>query len=197
MVDLYINASHSPFSPGGVWGERTEYGDVLIFSEKLAGVLSECENIRCRLFDGRLKKGFSEKDIVLSFHRDSNMKNSDSYGAKVLVQRDSNADIQYKAFRLLDALCVDGGFRFRGVHTFSESCPLKSIETTGSPLTFVFYLGFIDNVRDNKVLDCFSDVLIKEFAKKLTEIIKETENEVSTAFSEAALRGKQFENYKN
>lgn len=194
---VIINLGHSPFSPGAVWEKRTEHRDVSVFGKKLQKELSKNINSECILYDGRLKKGTGENDIILSFHRDSNMKNCCSHGAKVLVQRESDKSVQYKAYRLLDSLCGNGGFRYCGVHTFTEKCPLKSIEATGSPCTFVFYLGYIDSSRDNAILDGSSDRLIKEFSKILTEIIKERENEATTAFSETSFRGKQFPYYKN
>ncbi len=188
-MTVYINASHSSYSPGGVWKNRSEHKDALAFSEKLRKELSKNESIRCVLFEGKLRDDFSENDIVLSFHRDSNMKNCCSYGAKVLVKGNSDAGVQYDGFRLLEALCSENGFRYKGVHTFSDKWHIKSIEKSVCPNVFVFFLGYIDSERDNRVLDGFSDSLIKGFAAVFYKIIKERKNEADTAFSEIAFRG--------
>ena len=53
----------------------------------------------------------------------------------------------------------------------------------------LMYKFYIDNEGDNRVFDGFSSELIKNFADKLNEIIKETENEVSSSFSKASFGG--------
>ncbi|MBR3767933.1 MAG: hypothetical protein IKL10_06815 [Clostridia bacterium] len=159
-----------------MWGKRTEHKDAVRFSEKLKRELLKYD-ICCEIFSGSIWNGFSNDDMILSFHRDGNMKNTEKYGASVLVPKNADAEIQYDAFRLLSALTGDMGFRNRGVHTFTEKSPFKSIEKSGSRNTFIFTLGFMDKDCDNRILDKNSDVLVKLFAYRLNKILKERENE--------------------
>ena len=176
MRKIYINAGHLAYSPGGVYKGRREHSDVLRFSSLLERELKK-EGISAVLYEGPLGDGFNENDIILSFHRDSNMKNEESHGAYVTLPADADASVQYDAFRLMSGLCSDGGFKYRGVHTYTKKCPHKSICKTGTPFTFVFTLGFMDNDRDNDILDNKSPSLIRELAGCLKEIEKEAENE--------------------
>ena len=186
MKNVFIYNPHSAYSPGGVWKGRTEYGDICAFSEELAEELKKYKDINCVMYSRENYPFVTENDVLLSFHRASAMKNCDSCGADALCKSESSAAVQYKAYRLLDSLCGENGFRFKGVHTFTRHSPLRSIEKSGSPLSFIFTLGYMDNVRDNGIFDCFSDELIKNFAYTLNEIIKENENEVRTSFSQAS-----------
>ena len=189
MMNVYINNPHTQCSPGGVWGERTEYTDIGRFLNRLYGETEKYDSINCIMCNFPKIPEIGENDIFLSFHRSSDMKSCASSGAAVMVKSESDAAVQYKAYRLLEALCGEDGFRYRGVHTYTDLSPFKSVEKSRSPFTFLFTLGYIDNEGDNRVFDGFSHKLIKNFAYKLNEIIKETENEVSSSFSKASFRG--------
>ena len=158
------------------WGERTEYNDVSRFCRLLKKEL-EGHSVNSVLTEGRPSGGYLKDDIILCFHRFSNMKNSEKRGASVTVPENSDSGVQYIAFRLLTSLCTDVGFRYGGVHTNTSRSPYKSLDMTGSPLTFLINLGFIDSFTDNSVLDTGSEELTKEFSRTLKEIIKERKNE--------------------
>ncbi len=189
MMNVFINNPHTRCSPGGVWGERTEYADIGRFLNRLYGETEKYGGVNCIMSNFVKIPEIGENDIFLSFHRNSNMKNRDASGAAVMVKSESGEAVQYKAYRLLEALCGEGGFRYKGVHTFTDLSPFKSVEKSTSPFTFLFTLGYIDNEGDNRVFDGFSSKHIKNFADKLNEIIKETENEVSSSFSKASFGG--------
>ncbi len=180
MVNVYINAAHTSFSPGGVWGDRTEHNDVLSFARMLAIELERDKNISCEYYTGNCRKGFSDEDIVLILHRGSNIKNCNKYGCDVTVQRDADAKTQYEAFRLLESLGGEKGFRLRGVHTNTEKTAFGRMEETGSKRTFLFKLGYIDSSEDNRIFDRNYIYLAERLSEKIKEVFGGDNNETDT-----------------
>ncbi len=181
MVNIVINASHTSYSPGAVWGERNEHSDVLKFARFLSFELERDPDINCIYHTGDCKSGYNDKDVVLILHRDSNCKNCNSYGCSITVQKNASADIQYEAYRLLGSLGGDRGFRIKGVHTNTDKTPFKRMENTGTKHTFLIKLGFIDSWTDNKIFDTDFEFLAEKLAAELKEIFKGDTNEAYTA----------------
>lgn len=178
-MKIYINAAHTPCSPGAVYGGRIEHNDVLSFS----GVL--CEKLKNTDFEYELFTGYekseavSEDSAVLIFHRGTAYKNAVSRGASVTVGGDASALIQYEAYLLLEAVHKAGGFRYLGVHTVTSDYPHRFIEKTGTARTFLFDLGFIESEEDNRLFDSHKDKIARALVNKLTEIYKEGKYEDS------------------
>ncbi len=180
MIKIYINAAHTSFSPGGVWGERTEHEDMLKFTRMLSIELERDPDISCKVFTGDLRKKFTGYDVVLSFHRGTNIKNSEKHGAQVFVQENASADIQYEAFRLLESISSEKYFRMLGVHTATSKNIPASINHTGCERTFLFHIGFIDSQRDNRLFDSCYEELARELSERIKEVFKEEKNEDNT-----------------
>ncbi len=176
-MKIYINAAHKPSSPGAVYGGRSEHEDVLSFCRVLSERLVNA-GFSQEIFIGYEKPEIKEDALVLIFHRGTSYKNAVSDGASVTVINDISADIQYEAYRMLEALTFAGGFRYRGVHTLTSFCPHRFIERTGAKRTFLFDMGFIESERDNFLFDCNKENIADALVKKLTEIyVKEGKNE--------------------
>lgn len=177
MINVLINAAHTSFSPGAVWGARNEHSDVLRFGRFLSFELDRIKDIHCECYTGSCKKAYSSDDIVIILHRGSNNKSCEAYGCDITVCEDADAQIQYEAYMLLESLTGEGGFRYRGVHTNTCSSPFRQMEKTGCKRTFLIRLGFIDNFRDNRIFDNSYEQLAQSLAQKINEIIKGDTNE--------------------
>lgn len=178
MKNVYINAAHTSYSPGGVWGARTEHSDVLKFGRMLHMGLQRDKSISVQMFTGDIRRrSFSADDIVIILHRASNMKNSFSYGARVTVPEEASSDIQYEAYRLLMSICGENFFRMKGVHTEGRLHLRNSINTLGTCRVFLFDLGYIDSWKDNRIFDKFYENMAERLAEKIKEILKETKDE--------------------
>ena len=178
VKNIYINAAHTSYSPGGVWGARTEHSDVLKFARMLHMGLERDKSISVQMFTGDIRRrSFSEDDTVIVLHRASNEKNSFSYGARVTVPEEASSDIQYEAYRLLMSICGERLFRMKGVHTGSESHCRNSINTLGTNRVFLFDLGYIDSYTDNRIFDKCYEVMAERLSEKIKEILKEEKDE--------------------
>lgn len=196
-MDVYIIVAHSPHSPGGVWGERNEYSDSLRFSLLLKKELREKKGVDVKILYSREYDSIPENALVLSFHRDGNMKNCESKGAKAFVSESASAKTQYDAYRLLESITGEKGFCYKGVHTNGKKAGFKRILEKNPLSSFVFTLGFMDMESDNAFFDKNISSLAKAFSLKLYEIIKERENETDTPFFRSSRRGEQFEDTGN
>ncbi len=167
-MKIYINAAHKPSSPGGIFGGRNEHKDVLSFCLILKRELDKA-GFDTKLFTGYELPMIERHSPVLIFHRGVSYKNAVSDGALVTVRENSSADIQYEAYRMLEAITLSGGFRYRGVHTVTPSYPHRFIEKTGTKRSFLFDMGFIESERDNSLFDCNKE----KIASALVGIVKE------------------------
>ncbi len=170
MVNVFINAAHTSFSPGGVIYGRTEHSDVLEFARLLSAALIRTDGICCESYTGNCRKGYSDSDIVIILHRGSNVGNDNTYGCDITVKSTADADTQYDAFRLLQSLGGEKGFRLKGVHVNTRKSPFRQMEETGSKNTFLIKLGYIDSYKDNKIFDSNLLHLTESLAKKINEI---------------------------
>lgn len=176
-MKIYINAAHKPCSPGAVFMGRNEHQDILSFCRLLCSRL-ERAGFLYEMFSGYEMTDAEADDIVLIFHRDTSYKNAVSDGASAVVSCDAAAEIQYEAFCMLETVTKASGFRYRGVHTLTNSYPHMFIEKTGVKRTFLFNLGFIESEKDNSLFDCHKKEIADALAKKISEIyMKERINE--------------------
>ncbi len=176
-MKVYIKAAHSDFSPGAVFYGRREYDDVLKFGRLIKKYLEAKFGISAELYSGHEPEEMTEDDLLIVLHRGSNMKNSEKYGACVTVKSNASADIQYHAYRLLMGICGKRGFRYGGVHVFTEKNPHKSFERSKPQKAFLFMIGFIDSAKDNRIFDNEDSFLAYQLSFRISEIIKESENE--------------------
>ena len=86
MVNVFINAAHTSFSPGAMIYGRTEHSDVLAFARMLSMELERYEGIKCEYYTGNCRKGYSDEDIVIILHRGSNSGNDNTYGCDITVK---------------------------------------------------------------------------------------------------------------
>lgn len=197
MKDVYIITAHSPHSPGGVWGDRSEYADSLKLSLAVKKELQSLFGIDAKIIYGREYSGIPEDAFVFSFHRDGNMKNCRKTGASVYVNEKASANVQFDAFRFLECFTGNGGFRYLGVHTSGKGGAFRRMFSCLGMNTFVFTLGFMDEESENLLFDENLCDFARLFADTLYEILKEKEYETDAPFYKTSGRGEQFENTEN
>lgn len=170
MVNVFINAAHTSFSPGAMIYGRTEHSDVLAFARMLSMELERYEGIKCEYYTGNCRKGYSDEDIVIILHRGSNSGNDNTYGCDITVKSTADAATQYDAFRLLQSLGGEKGFRLKKVHVNTGKSPFRQMEETGSEKTFLVKLGYIDSYKDNSIFDKNLLKLAQSLAEKINEV---------------------------
>ncbi len=172
-MKIYLNAAHTPYSPGAVYGGRNEHEDVLSFSGKVKNSLLE-RGFDTEIFIGYDKpQSVNEDDVVIIFHRGTAYKNALTKGASVTVKEDASCGVQYEAFLLLEALCQASGFYYKGVHTVTPDYPHLFVERTGTDRSFLFELGFIESEEDNRLFSEYKEKTARALADRITEIYKE------------------------
>lgn len=181
MKKIYLYAAHTSFSPGGMYCGREEHTDVLRFAKFLASALMRDGELTAEILTGTEKNTGDSNAFVLIFHRDYNEGNDRSYGAKCFVKNDSDAETQYRAYRLLDSITGEGKFRYRGVHEDFMHTGFTALRNTESRNTFLFTLGFTDSSRDNEIFDERISVLSDSLARAVKSIMKEVQNEDNSA----------------
>ena len=182
MMNIYINAAHTAFSPGGCFAGRTEYNDSCSFGQM---VVNELKVLLPRTPLHFIKgngdySGFSENDRLIVLHRGTASRGEKQKGAFVTVAENADAQVQYEAYRMLDSITGAEGFRFLGVHTASDRCPLRRFREAVLPHRYVLTAGYVDNDEDNEIFDKSSPALARKLAAAISEICKETENEDKT-----------------
>lgn len=178
-IVINLNNGHTPRSPGGVFGGRTEYK----MSERLIGALySELSAMglsgEIRLTEGTdgIKES-GDDGLLLVFHKGTHMKNEKSSGAGIFVGEGACARTQYKAYRMLCSLCGDRGFRYRGVHPLTHNSPFKTFSEYAPEDAFIISAGYIDNPRDCLTEDKELRHLASGLSQIIAEIYKEKKNE--------------------
>lgn len=168
MRVINLNNGHTPFSPGGVFGGRTEYGECEKLIDALYRKIKALDpSIEIRLTNGT--SGIREKanEMLFVFHKGTHLKNEINTGACVFVGSRADAKAQYEAYRILDSICSDGGLRYRGVHTVTDKSPFRAFLRYAPESAYLIKAGFIDNEEDNLLCDRE----FHRFAGKLSEII--------------------------
>lgn len=169
---INLNNGHTPRSPGGVWGKRTEYGEM----RSLIEAVSRClQGFPVKITEG--SQVSCGDDLVIIFHKGTTEKNGMSGGADITVPENASARTQYNAYRLLCTLCRETGLRYRGVHTATEKSPFISLRHTENENAFLFRAGFIDCDRDNALCDGEPDSTAAALSKEIIRIYKEKINE--------------------
>ena len=176
-MKIFINAAHTPHSPGAVYGGRNEHKDVLLFSGELKKSLCSL-GVDSEIFTGyEVFPQVSEGDAVLIFHRGTSYKTAPKKGISVTLREDSSSSLQYEAYRLLMSAVKGFGMKYKGVHTATASFPHRFIEKTGTKRTFLFELGFIDDSGDNELFEKNLTDTAELLARDISEIYKEGKNE--------------------
>lgn len=169
---INLNNGHTPRSPGGVWGGRTEYGEMRRLIEAVSRRL---EGFPVKITEGG-KVPYGD-DLVVIFHKGTTEKNGMSGGADITVPENASARTQYNAYRLLLALCGETGLRYRGVHTATAKSPFGSLRLTENENAYLIRAGFIDCDRDNALCEGVSDSLAAALSQEIIRIYKEKMNE--------------------
>ncbi len=181
-MTIYINPSHSAFSPGGCFGDRREYDDNCSLAhaviEEFERLLPKAEILLLQ-GDSRLEE-ISSDSFLLVLHRAVPSRGEKQKGAFITVAEDADADIQYKASRLLECITGEDGFRYLGVHTLTKSSPFRRFGTLAARHRFLLSAGAIDSPEDNGVFEKRKSVFAENLAAAIVEICKEAENENNT-----------------
>ncbi len=168
---INLNNGHTPLSPGGVWGERTEYAE----SRRLISAISEnLKGLPVKITEGT--KGYSEGGLLFIFHKGTSMKNAPKRGAEIFVSENASSDTQYNAYRMLCSLCPENGYRYRGVHTVTEKSPFKCLFKTCHENAYLIKAGYIDSDSDNARWDRNFDGIAAALSEEIMRIYKEKIN---------------------
>ncbi len=182
MMNVYINAAHTEFSPGGCFEGRTEYKDNCSFGQAVVNELKDLlPRVQLHFFKGNPDiSGLPENARLIILHRGTASKGEKQKGAFVTVAENATADVQYEAYRILESITGGEGFRYLGVHTASDVCPFRRFRDSRLLHRYVLSAGYIDNAEDNEIFDRSCPVLARKLAVAISEICKETENEDKT-----------------
>lgn len=169
MPVIYLNFAHTVSSPGGVSGRRTEYSDSKRLCLALKRELLKIDgSLDVRLLGGRIQNRIMKsEDMLLVFHRGTSLKNEVTFGADILVKSDADAVCQNEAYELLDSICENAGFRYRGVHTYTRYSPFLSFECSVPERAYLLRVGFIDSESDNRLFDSFLDSSVGSLARSI------------------------------
>lgn len=160
-MKIYIDAAHTPLSPGAVYSGRTEWKDNKKFALKIVENLGACPGLEA-VFENasllsprdRLKRAFAENcGKVFVLHRAFSLAGQKESGCRVTLPPFADSEIQYEASILLDNLCRAGEFKNKGVHLYTKNNLHKSLERPSMEGIFLFETGFIDNPEDNEKFD--------------------------------------------
>lgn len=169
---INLNNGHTPRSPGGVFGGRTEFEE----SRRLINAVKERLGTRnVKITEGT--KGYSSDDILFVFHKGASPKNAVKKGAEIFVSESASARTQYRAYRLLTCLCEGESYRFRGVHTVTEKSPFKSFRTLDSENAYLIKTGHIDCPQDNEISDRELFNIADALSGEIMRIYEEKKNE--------------------
>ena len=179
MGAILLNAAHTAYSPGGVYKGVTEHGESLrlcrLLRESLLGLDKE---LQVKITEGN-DTVVAPDDLLFVFHKGGNMKNERKRGAVICVKETASSEIQYRAYRLLCALCRRG-LRFRGVHTLSEKNPFRFFINTPTENAYLVMAGFIESEEDTAHFGRYGSDLAYELSEEIFSIYKEKINEDNT-----------------
>lgn len=194
MPSVFIVTGHTPLSPGGVNGDRTEYQETKSLCEALKGCISTLSpEIDVITGEGN---AFIEKagrdDFLLVLHKGTYDKNAPTGGAEIYVKKEADAACQYQAYRLLCSLCGKDGYRYRGVHPLTAVSPFRAFGGCVPDSAFLLKAGYIESEADCLVWDKRADALAEGLAGEIIKIYKEKNYEVNSAVYTASLGGEHF-----
>ena len=169
---INLNNGHTPLSPGGVSGGRTEYSECARLIEAVKKGLTGAGVI---VTEGT--GGYTRDGLLFIFHKGTSMKNAPKRGAEIFVPENASAENQYNAYRLLSALCNDNAFRYRGVHPLTGSSPFGAMRTLGNENAYLIKAGYIDFPRDNEIWDRECEHIASALSQEIMKIYKEKTNE--------------------
>lgn len=169
---INLNNGHTPLSPGGVSGGRTEYSECARLIEAVRKGLSGAD---VKITEGT--DGYSRDGLLFIFHKGTSMKNAPKRGAEIFVPENASAETQYRAYRLLCAVCSDGAYRYRGVHTLHGKSPFVKMRTLGNENVYLIKAGYIDSNGDNEIWDRECDLFASALSREIMKIYKEKINE--------------------
>lgn len=169
---INLNNGHTPLSPGGVWGERTEYGEC---ARLISAIRNNLKGFPVKITEGR--EGYSRDGLLIVFHKGTSMKNSPKRGAEIYVCENASADTQYEAFRMLSAVSGENTFRYRGVHTVTKKSPFKCFSSLPGENAYLIKAGYIDSDCDNGIWDRAFDGIAAALSQEIMRIYKEKINE--------------------
>ena len=181
MPVIYLNAAHTHRSPGGVWGGVTEHGECL----RLCNALKSTLNMLAPRLEVRVTEGnfifppVKNGDMLLIFHKGINEMKENKHGAGILVKSDADAAYQYRAFRLLTALCGDS-LRYRGVHTATDGSPFGFFVNTPAREAYLITAGYIESERDTEAVNQGLRAIALRLSQEIIKIYKEKANEDNT-----------------
>lgn len=169
---INLNNGHTPLSPGGASGGRTEYSECARLIEAVRRYLTGAD---VKITEGT--DGYSPEGLLLIFHKGTSEKNSPTRGAEIFVPENASAQAQYRAYRLLCALCSEGAYRYKGVHTLHGKSPFLKMRTLGNENAYLIKAGYIDCREDNEISDRECDRIASALSQEIMKIYKEKTNE--------------------
>ena len=169
---INLNNGHTPLSPGGVSGGRTEYGECARLIEAVRKGLEGAEVI---VTEGT--GGYTRDGLLFIFHKGTSMKNAPKRGAEIFVPENASASGQYNAYRLLSSMCGEKAFRYGGVHTLTPKSPFVRMGTLGNENAYLIKAGYIDFPRDNEIWDRECEHIATALSQEIMKIYKEKTNE--------------------
>lgn len=181
MSVIYLNAAHTPRSPGGVWQGATEHGECLHFCNILKNALLEqCPRLDVRVVTGNFPfPCVMHDDLLFIFHKGINGKNQNRHGAQIFVKDTDSADTQYKAYSLLKALCGEY-IRYLGVRIATGSTPFRFFVNTPTENAYLIMAGFIESARDREALMRHGTQAAAALSREILKIYKEKKDEDNT-----------------
>ena len=88
---INLNNGHTPLSPGGASGGRTEYSECARLIEAVRRYLTGAD---VKITEGT--DGYSTEGLLLIFHKGTSEKNSPTSGAEIFVPENASAEAQYR-----------------------------------------------------------------------------------------------------
>ncbi len=178
MTEINLNNGHTPLSPGGVFGGRTEYSECKKLTALLYKALKSLDpSLSVRLTEGITGIKENNGGLLFVFHKGTHIKNEAGSGAGIFVGAEADTETQYDAYRILMSLCSEGGFRYRGVHTLTEKSPFRAFSEYAPESAYIIKAGFIDNEEDNMISDRELLRMVQGLSETIVKIYKERINE--------------------
>lgn len=178
MSVIYLNAAHTASSPGAVWHGSTEHEEALSFCHALKRELLSLDGgLEIIVTEGNFPLPYvMHDDFLFVFHKGINGKNENCRGAEIYVKDTDSAATQYRAFRLLEALCGKR-LKYRGVHIAGKGTPFRFFVNTAARNAYLIMAGFMESVHDRSAFLHHEKEIAAGLSREILRIYKEKTDE--------------------
>ena len=178
MSVIYLNAAHTALSPGAVWHGKTEHGETLRFCHALKRELLFLDSdLDVRVTEGNFPLPYvMHDDFLFVLHKGINGKNENRHGASIYVKDTDSAATQYKAFRLLEALCGKR-LKYLGVHVAGKRTPFRFFVNTAAGNAYLIMAGFMESSKDLETMTLYEKEIAAALSREILKIYKEKTDE--------------------